>query len=104
MMKECAKKLAAFGIASLIAIGSLPLQPIHRVIADTTDPQKLKVSKTVTWDPEKTKDKAEIVIKSDVPKLTQNKVLFIGTLCGAHTLTAETIRTSIESIEVPSAV
>lgn len=100
MMKERAKKLAAFGIASLIAIGSLPLQPIHRVIADTTDPQKLKVSKTVTWDPEKTKDKAEIVIKSDVPKLTQNKVLFIGTLCGAHTLTAETIRTSIESIAV----
>lgn len=47
---------------------------------------KLNVTKTIGWDTTSAESKknATVTITSDVPVNTGTKVLFLGTLCGAH--------------------
>lgn len=60
------------------------------------DDSKLNVTKKVNWTPGS--DTAQIEITTNVPDKNETQVLFIGTLCNAHSLEQATITNSINAI------
>ena len=67
----------------------------------TEEETTLTVQKTVAWDPEDVSN-ATIRVWSHVPAAQLDviapNVLFVGTMCSAHELTAETVRKSLNAI------
>ncbi len=88
------RRLLAMFLAFIITLGVLPIVPFSKVNADTVD---LNVTKKIDWDTTD-RTKANITVESDVPDLTDTKVLFIGTMCGSHSLSADTIESSLNAI------
>lgn len=93
-MDKRIKRLISFLIAFVLVIGYLPFQPVTKVVA--ADTKTLDVTKDIDWTYGDTT--AEISVTSDLPELKDTQVLFMGTLCSAHSLTAQTIIDSIEAI------
>ena len=78
------KRKIIAGILTLAVLFNLfIINPINIVFADS---EELDVTKTVVWDPNNPGE-ATIEIISNVPKLEDTQVLFLGSLCTSHGMT-----------------
>lgn len=95
------RKLLAGILTLAVTLNLFFVNPQSLVSADSGD--TLNVSKTVTWDYQNP-GTATIEIISDVPKLSETKVMFLGSLCSHHGMSdgtngnPDTLKDSINAI------
>ena len=88
-------KLLAGILTLAVTLNLFFVNPQSLVFADGED--TLNVSKTVTWD-YKNPGTATIEIISDVPRLDNTNVMFLGSKCSAHGMKQGTLEASINAI------
>ncbi len=91
------KQVLSAILALAVVVNLFITNPKKKVLADDPQPDPLDVSKTITWDPSNP-EKAKITIISNVPKVKDTQVLFLGTRCTAHGMQTDTLVKSINAI------